>query len=591
MERVSGRHRRNFNFRGAGVIGAAMAIVVVIAGSWLGYQQLSNNKCDGQIPLTVAAATEIAPAIEQVAQKWMTNGANVNGTCVRINVNAVNPATMAAAVAREHSVTLTGLGSAPASITVPDVWVPDSRTWLLRLKAEAAGFTPSDGSPIAQSPIVVAMPTPVAQNFGWPDKELGWKDLLSQVTKSSNVRTGTVDPTRDAAGLAGLLALASAAPVGPAGQAAKVGALRALAAGSSALRDDLMQKFPRSADQAGIDGGLSLAPLSEEDVIAFNSERPPVQLAALYLSPAPPGLDYPYSIMPEVDLQKSAAAAGLRKQLDTAAFKDALATAGLRGPDGSTGSGFAKPVSAPSVAPAVTGAAGQSEGGAAAAGVDAGVINQALGSWAAITLSARVLAVFDVSGSMGKKVPTAGNLTRAEVTARAARTGLTLFDDKWSVGVWVFSTDLVGKRPWKELVPISPLSAARTEINETTNHFQPVPDGGTGLYDTVLAAYKEVQNGWVGGKVNSILLFTDGKNENKDGIDLPTLITDLKKATDPKRPVRLVIVGIGDEVDKNELQKIVAVTPAGGVFLARDPAKIGDIFLQAMASRTGASGG
>ena len=590
MERVSGRHRRNFNLRGAGVIGSAMAIVVVIAGSWLGYQQLSDKQCSGRIPLTVAAATEIAPAIEQTAQNWMTDGANVNGTCVEVNVNAVNPATMAAAVAREHKVSLTGLGTAPASVTVPDVWVADSRTWLQRLKAEASGFTPSDGAPIAQSPVVVAMPTPVAEKFGWPTKKLGWRDLLTQMTKSNNVRTGIVDPTRDAAGLAGLLALAGAAPAGVQGQQAKVGALRALAAGSSSLREDLLQKFPRSADPADIASGLSAAPLSEEDVIAFNAERPPLQLAALYLDPPPPGLDYPYAIMPQVDLQRSAAAAGLHQQLQTPAFKNALAAAGLRGPDGTTGSGFSKPVGAPAATPAATGSANPSQGEAAAASVDAGVINQAIGSWAAITLPGRVLAVFDVSGSMATKVPTAGGLTRSEVTARAARVGLGLFDDNWSLGVWIFATGLDGKKPYKELYPISPLSAARTEVDDTTHEFGPVKGGGTGLYDTVLAAYKEVQNGWVGGRINSVILFTDGKNENKDGIDIDTLLVQMKKATDPKRPVRLVIIGIGTGVDKNELEKITGVTPAGGVFLAPDPAKITEIFLQAMASRTGAKG-
>lgn len=588
--RVSGRHRRNFNLRGAGVIGAAMAIVVVIAGSWLGYQQLSENGCSGQIRLTVAAASEIAPVVDQAAQKWSADGANVNGTCVLVNVNAINPATMAAAVAREHKVQLQDLGTAPQSVAVPDVWIPDSRSWLLRLKSEASGFTPADGAPIAQSPVVVAMPTPVAEQFGWPNKKLGWKDLLAQMTKSTNVRTGIVDPIRDAAGLAGLLALAGAAPEDSRGQAAKVGALRALATGSSALRDDLLQKFPRSADANAIAAALNAAPLSEEDVIAFNAERPPIQLAALYLYPTPPGLDYPYAIMPQIDLQRSAAASGLRKQLDGAAFKNALAVAGLRGADGSTGDGFSLPVGAPSATPAATGAAKPTEGRAAAAGIDAGAINQALGSWAAITQPARALAVFDVSGSMKTKVPTADDKSRAQVTAEAARTGLSLFDDKWSVGVWIFSTNMVGKRPWKELVPISPLSAARETVANSTNQFTPKDNGDTGLYDTVLAAYKEVQSGWVGGRINSVLLFTDGKNDNPDGITLETLLAEMKKVNDPKRPVRLVIVGIGDEVDRNELQKITDATPAGGTFVATDPAKITDIFLQAMASRTGAKG-
>ncbi|MEV6492808.1 substrate-binding domain-containing protein [Actinoplanes sp. NPDC051633] len=565
-----------------------MAIVVVIATSYLGYQQLSDKGCTGRVPLTVAAASEILPAIEQAAQQWMADGGNVNGTCVEVNVNAVNPATMAAAVARDHSVQLSGLGTAPQSVAVPDVWVPDSRTWLQRLKAEASGFTPSDGAPIAQSPVVVAMPTPVAGKFGWPDKKLSWRDLLTQMNASTDVRTGIVDPARDAAGLAGLLALAAAAPSGVKGQQAKVGALRALAADSSSLRDDMLQKFPRSADPASVANGLTAAPLSEEDVIAYNAERPPLQLAALYLDPAPPGLDYPFAIMPQVDLQRSAAAVGLRQRLQTAQFKNALAAAGLRGPDGTVGTGFSMPVGAPS-ATAPAGSADASQGGAAASGIDAGVINQALGSWAAITQPGRVLSVFDVSGSMAEPVPTAGGLTRSQVTAQAARVGLSLFDDKWSVGVWIFSTELDGKKPYKELYPISPLTAARSELAATTNKFGPKKGGGTGLYDTVLAAYREVQRDYVPGRINSVILFTDGKNENKDGIEIDQLLVEMKKALNPKRPVRLVIIGIGTGVDRNELKRITDVTPAGGVFLAPDPAKMTDIFLQAMASRTGAT--
>ena len=48
-----------------------MAIIVILAGSWFGYRQLSDKGCSGQFKLSVAAATEIAPAVEQVAQQWL----------------------------------------------------------------------------------------------------------------------------------------------------------------------------------------------------------------------------------------------------------------------------------------------------------------------------------------------------------------------------------------------------------------------------------------------------------------------------------------------------------------------------------------
>nr|BFE76071.1 hypothetical protein GCM10020092_093720 [Actinoplanes digitatis] len=86
-----------------------------------------------------------------------------------------------------------------------------------------------------------------------------------------------------------------------------------------------------------------------------------------------------------------------------------------------------------------------------------------------------------------------------------------------------------------------------------------------------------------------MLLFTDGQNENKDGINQKTLVNELKKLADPKRPVRMVIIGIGPGVDRNELEVITKATSSGGVFIAQDPAKIGEIFLEAISSRAGAA--
>jgi Ca-activated chloride channel family protein len=580
MERMPGRHRKTLARTGAILLASATAVVVVVGGSWFGYQQLSGHKCSGQIKLSVAAATEIAPAVEQVAQRWMTGGAEVGGTCVSVAVSGVNSVSMAAAIAGQHHVALAGVGSAPGSVNVPDVWVPDSSTWLLRIRSEASGFTPTDGRSIAQSPIVLAAPEPIAKGLGWPARQIGWKDLLGKLGSGSTLKPGIVDPARDASGLIGLLALGGAAGSDASGTRAKVLALRTLAASSSSIREDLLQKFPQSA--AELNGGLAAAPLSEEDVITYNKQKPPVGLAAVYLQPAPMPLDYPFTVMPEVDLQRSSAAAELHKALEQADFRTALAAAGLRGPDGVGGSGFGLPTGAPATTPP------------APAGDDAAVtqlasgISQLLGSWAAITQPGRVLSVFDVSGSMLTKVPTAGGLTRAQVTQRAATQGLALFDDRWAVGNWIFSTDLVGKQAWRELVPITPLTSGRTQLQAAIGQIIPKKNGDTGLYDTALAAYREVQSTWQAGRVNSVLLFTDGKNDNKDGITRDQLVTSLRKLRDPKRPVRMVIIGIGNEVDRNELQAIVGATSSGGVFIAEDPAKISEIFLEAIATRTGA---
>ncbi|MCM4080674.1 substrate-binding and VWA domain-containing protein [Paractinoplanes hotanensis] len=570
-----------------------MAIVVVMGGSYYGYQQLADDGCTGSIRLTLAATSEVAPSIDQVAQRWVQEGANVDGTCVAVTVSDVNSSTMAAAVAGEHKVVLAGVGTAPEAVKVPDIWVPDSSTWLLRLKSEAPGFVPSDSKPIAQSPIVLAMPKPVAEQVGWPNKKMGWAQLLQLMQTSTTLNTGIANPTLDSTGLAGLLAIGQAAGAGEKAQAAKVKAMQALAGSASALRDELIQRFPRSNDPNDIGTSLSAAPVSEENVVSYNAAKPPVPLVALYLDPSPMPLDYPYAIMPEVDLQKQKAAAGLRTQLASATFKNALGAAGLRSPDGSFGAGFARPLGAPDASPPASNTVGGTgdNGGTAAAGFDASALSQVIGSWNAITQPGRVLAVFDVSGSMNTKVPTANNQSRAAVTRRAAAAGLSMFSDKWAVGVWLFSTEMVGKRPWKQIVPISPLASSRTTLQESIGQIVPKEDGNTGLYDTVLDAYKEVKRTWQPGKVNSVILFTDGKNENDDGIKIEKLLSELKRLNDARKPVRLVIIGIGDQVSETELQTIVKATPAGGVFVTKDPAKMSSIFVEAIGRRTGATGG
>ncbi|MEV4536036.1 VWA domain-containing protein [Asanoa sp. NPDC049518] len=577
--------------RGAGVIAAAMALVLVSVGVYFGYRQVSQPGCSGEAKLNVAAASEIAPAIEKAAKAWVDGGAQADGVCVAVNVIQQEPVDVAAVVAGKHGVALPGVGLANGTATMPDVWVPDSSTWLLRLTSAAQGFSPTNGQSIARSPVVVAMPEPVAQQIGWPQKKISWLDLLGQLTTGTSIKPGIVEPTRDAAGLSGLLALgAQAGTLGAQAQSAQTAVLRALASGKSALREDLLAKFPRSTDPASIAQALSVAPLSEEDVVQYNSAKPPIPLAALYLEPAPTSLDYPYAVMPGTDPMKAKAAEGLFRVLTAKDFKDDLGAQHLRAADGTWGDGFEAPAGAPSPAgtPQVTKSA--DSGGTAAGSADPAVVDRTLATWTAVTLPARMLAVIDISGTMGGKVPSAGNATRMKLTQQAATRGLGLFSDDWAVGLWVFSSNLGGGKDYKELVPIQPVSSGRSELLGKLSTIQPKKGGDTGLYDTILAAYKNVQKGWQSGRVNSIVMLTDGiGNDDPDGgISQAGLLNELKSIKDDQKPVQLIIIGLGDEVNRGPLDQITKVT-GGGVFVAKDPAKIGDIFLQAISKRPNTS--
>lgn len=569
-----------------------MAIVVVVAGTWFGYSQLADSKCAGSVRLNVAAAPEIAPAVTGAAESWAKAGGAVNGTCVSVAVASVAPSEIASAIAREHGVTLAGVGTAAGATQVPDVWIPDSSTWQLRLRNEASGFQPNKVTSIAQSPLVVAMPQPVAQAGKLEGQKVALASLLSaqKLGSADSPKFGIVNPGKDASGLLALMAIGQAVGTGSDAVTKQVQALTYLSKSKSELRDELLEQFPKAADAATIAESLGAAPLSEEDVISYNAKRPAVPLDAVYLSGANVPLDYPFTVLPQVvDGDKIMAAQGLLTQLGANPFKDSLASAGLRSPDGTYGSGFQAPVGAPQASPAITAAAGGGDntGGTAAAGVDASAVSKVVGTWNATTQAGRVLAVFDVSGSMGDPVPTANNATRAKVTQAAAATGLSLFSDDWAVGVWKFSTNENGKKPWKQLIKITPLSTGRTEVAATIPQLNPNPDGNTGLYDTVLDAYNTAKANWKPGKVNSVILFTDGQNDNNDGLKQDVLLQKLKAAQDPQKFVRLVLIGIGNEVDKGELQTISKTVRGSGVFIAEDPTKITDIFLQAIGSRTG----
>ncbi|SCF09030.1 VWA domain-containing protein [Micromonospora mirobrigensis] len=576
------------SIRGAGAAAAATALVVVVAGSWFGYQQLAQPACSGSIQLSVAAAPELAPAIQAAATQWVSDGAAVGGTCIAVNVTASDPVDVAAAVASKHGARLAGVGQASGTAVTPDVWVPDSSTWLLRLKTGGAtAFAPGNGASIASSPVVVAMPEPVASRLGWPEKELRWSDLLKAVSSDRPLRAGIVEPTQDAAGLSGLLSLTAAASgAGGDGQKATTAALRALATGRSALRQDLLARFPRSADPTAVASGLGAAALSEEDVIAYNGTKPPIPLAALYLKPWPMPLDYPYAVLPGIEPAKASAARVLYELLTTPGFRNRLAAQSLRAPDGNWGAGFKAPQGAPSPAGDGATAPPAPAGGTAAGGLDPVAIERAVSAWSIATQSGRMLCVIDVSGSMKNPVPSADNASREQVTVAAASRGLGLFDDSWSIGLWTFSTNLVGSRDWKELVPIGPLSSQRGRLEQGLATIRP-SKGNTGLYDTLLAAYKTVQDEWEPGRVNSVVLFTDGKNDDDNGISRAQLLAQLKRIADPEKPVQVVIIGIGSEVSKAELESITNVT-GGGNFVTEDPSKIGDIFLKAIALRPNA---
>jgi Ca-activated chloride channel homolog len=581
----SGRHR------GPGLLStgtrAIFVVVVLVAGVgalvlWQSVGGGGASGCSGEVRLSVAAAPEIAPAIQQTANGWATGARAPGGQCVAVDVTPVNAAEIASAIAANGGVTLTGLTAAspaptPAAqgavtVAVPDVWVADSSTWLVRVRAAGPNLVPPQAPSIARSPVVLAMPEPVAATLGWPNAPITWSTLLQRMTSGQPLKVGIVEPNRDAVGLAGLVALGNAAAsAGAAAEQATIAAMRALVAGRTSAYSDLMTHFPKSAEPAALAAALMAAPMSEHSLIAYNQTSPAVKLAGFYIEPAPPALDYPYAVMPGISADKSGLAEDLRNALAGDSFQDHLAAAGLRDHDGA-GAGRSFPI--------LPGAPASVPGGQ----LDGVTVAKALTTWISVTRPARMLAVIDISGSMALPVPSAGGASRGQVSVAAAQQGMALFDDSWAVGLWTFSTNLDGANDYRQLLPIGKMSEQRSQLQAALASVAPIPNGQTGLYDTVLAAYKTVQAGWDPSSVNSVVLLTDGQNQDPSGITLDELVEQLKSTMDVRRPIQVIAIGIGDEVSEAELTRITSTT-GGGTFIARDPSAIGPIFIKALSLR------
>ena len=72
----------------------------------------------------------------------------------------------------------------------------------------------------------------------------------------------------------------------------------------------------------------------------------------------------------------------------------------------------------------------------------------------------------------------------------------------------MFSTNLDGDQDYLELIPPAPLAGIRDDLESTIQGLQ--AEGGTGLYDSTMAAVQAVRDNFDQTKINAVLLLTDG---------------------------------------------------------------------------------
>ncbi|HEY4791311.1 MAG TPA: substrate-binding and VWA domain-containing protein, partial [Actinomycetes bacterium] len=549
---VSGRHLAQRRRRRPTALLAAACILLVLALGIGGFVFFVNQPAQslacrsGSLPLQVVVSPDQAGVVTQAAAEYERRRPTVDDRCVDVQVRGTDSAEAAAALS-------TGWDEATQGPT-PDVWVPASSAWALQvaLRQQATKqdvLIPLEYPKLATTPMVMAMPKPMAETLGWPRSTLGWKDLLGAVVNQEGwkafghpewgaFKLGKTDPNLSTPGLEALIAAVFAAT----GQTSEL-SVETLVKEEDKLRQLILglERAPgqdadtpatflanlQQADQAGQAlNFVSAVPLDEKSVWDYNrgnasgledgAERakPDVPLVAIYPKEGTLEADHPWVVLraPWVDDAKRRAAASFLDYLRSEPIQARFQAAGFRtsegrpGPQLSEANGLLPDQPSRVLAPPA-----------------AKVVAAALESWNAARKRSNVLAVYDVSGSMKEEVPGSGGRTKMDIVKEAAGKALALFAPETNLGTWLFSTNLAGNRDWVESVPIGPTNARlpngkirRQVLTEALNRLQ-ATNGDTGLYDTTLAAFRALQRSYAPQRINIVVLLTDGINDDPSG--------------------------------------------------------------------------
>jgi Ca-activated chloride channel family protein len=589
----------------AAVLGIALIVAVrLVMGAFGGDGDSGGGSASGDAgggattapagctEVSVVASSEKSALLTQLASSYNATGPKVAETCVWMTVSSKASGAAATALANGWDEARDGRR--------PDVWSPASSSWAVIVEQEAAAadqpsYIPAEQPSLAKTPLVIAMPKPMAVALGWPHKQIGWSDLatLAKSPKGwaavghpewGRFKLGKTNPNYSTSGLNATIAsyfaatgvssdLTSKQVTDPKTQAF----VKSLESSVVHYGDTTLTFLENMSREAAAGQGLtyvSAVTVEEKSVLDYNrgnptgdpalaasSTAPAVTLAAIYPKDGTLISDNPWLVLdaPWVDATKKAAAADFLAWLQKPQAQSVFTDAGFRSFEGKPG------------AP-LTQANGLIPAGATNTlrPPSAGVLADIKQSWDALRKRAHVLFIMDVSGSMGDPVPSAG-VSKLKLAQDAAIESLNGFATNDEVGLWVFSTELgANLEPWLEMVPVGPGKVSIPKMKSSIAEL--VAGGGTALYATLRAAQKDMLADLSKDRINAIVLLSDGQNEYPQDTDIDSLLRQLKgERVDTS--VRVFPIGYGQGADPEALTAI-AEASRGHYYEANDPASI-----------------
>ena len=93
--------------------------------------------------------------------------------------------------------------------------------------------------------------------------------------------------------------------------------------------------------------------------------------------------------------------------------------------------------------------------------------------------------------------------------------------------------------------PVAPISRNKTRIESSVRSL--VPLGGTPLYAAIRAGVAEMDRSFDSGKINAVVVLTDGRNEYPADDDLDSLVRQLGGG--PESTLRVFSIAYGEGAD------------------------------------------
>jgi Ca-activated chloride channel family protein len=490
----------------------------------------------------------------------------------------------------------------------PVIWSPAASGWGAIVNERAGRELAPRGTPFMLTPLVIAMPRPMAEALGWPDVSIGFADIVELANDEDGwaayghpewgpFRLGKTNPNYSTSGLNFTIAEYYAATGTTSGLTIEdLARPEAVEFAKNVERSvvhygDITMTFLNNWFAADARGTaltyVSAVAVEEKSVIDYNSGNPDgelspgeeprvprVPLVAIYPKEGTLYSDNPFIILNTewVSDEQRAAARLFEQFVQRPENQEKVLQFGFRpnNPDVA----LASPVSAEfGVDPA--------QPRAELAVPDPRVLVGILDAWAEHRKEARVLLVLDISGSMGDVAGPNGE-TRLELATQAAANTLTQFKDADEVGLWAYSTDLgANGEIIRELAPVAPIRDQRTKIAEELQ--RQFPTNGTPLYEVVTEAYRTMLDDFDPDKINAIVLLTDGMNDDgvrrDDEQQLADLIEELQAGSEGarSRPVRVFTISFGDDADVITLRALASATNAAH-YDASNPTTIEQVF-------------